>query len=78
MFILTLEPTQPPIQWVLGALSQGMKQLGWEADHSSPQGQTKGQASRAAAEVTNLEGVLRCHWNNQKYEAGNLKFAHAK
>jgi hypothetical protein len=28
--------TQPPIQWVLGDLSLGLKQLDREADHSSP------------------------------------------
>jgi hypothetical protein len=31
-----LGPTQPPIQWVPGALSLGVKQLGCEADHSPP------------------------------------------
>jgi Ni,Fe-hydrogenase I cytochrome b subunit len=31
-----LRPTQPPIQWVPGALSLGVKQLGSEADHSPP------------------------------------------
>jgi hypothetical protein len=31
-----LGPTQPLIQWVLGALSLGVKQLGCEADHSPP------------------------------------------
>jgi hypothetical protein len=31
-----LEPTQPPIQWVPGALSLGVKRPGREADHSSP------------------------------------------
>jgi len=36
MFRMTLGPTQPPIQWVLGALSLGLKQLGHEADHSPP------------------------------------------
>jgi hypothetical protein len=30
------EATQPPIQWVSGALSSGIKQLGREADHSPP------------------------------------------
>jgi hypothetical protein len=30
-----LWPTQPPIQWVLGALSLGVKQPGREADHST-------------------------------------------
>jgi len=29
-------PTQPPIQWVLGALSPGSKRLGREADHLPP------------------------------------------
>jgi hypothetical protein len=31
-----LGPTQPPIQWVPGALSLGVKRLGHEADHSPP------------------------------------------
>jgi hypothetical protein len=29
-------PTQPPIQWVPGALSPGVKRPGREADHSLP------------------------------------------
>jgi hypothetical protein len=32
----TLGPTQPPIQWVPGALSLGIKRPGCEADHSPP------------------------------------------
>jgi hypothetical protein len=31
-----LGPTQPPIQWVPGALSPRVKRPGREADHSSP------------------------------------------
>jgi hypothetical protein len=31
-----LEPTQPPVQWIPGALSLGIKRLGREADHSPP------------------------------------------
>jgi hypothetical protein len=31
-----LVPTQPPIQWVTGTLSLGVKQPGREADHSPP------------------------------------------
>jgi hypothetical protein len=31
-----LEPTRPPIQWVPGALSPGVKRAGREADHSPP------------------------------------------
>jgi hypothetical protein len=33
---LALGPTQPPIQWVPGALSLGIKRPGREADHSPP------------------------------------------
>jgi hypothetical protein len=29
-------PTQPPIQWVTGALSPGVKRPGSETDHSPP------------------------------------------
>jgi hypothetical protein len=29
-------PTQPPIQWVTGTLSLGVKRPGREADHSPP------------------------------------------
>jgi hypothetical protein len=32
----TLGPTQPPIQWVSGAFSPGVKRPGREADHSPP------------------------------------------
>jgi hypothetical protein len=31
-----LGPTQPPIQWVPGGLSSGIKRPGREADHSPP------------------------------------------
>jgi hypothetical protein len=33
---LALGPTQPPIHWVLGALSTGVMRPGCEADHSPP------------------------------------------
>jgi hypothetical protein len=33
---MALGPTQPPIQWLPGALSLGVKQLVHEADHSPP------------------------------------------
>jgi hypothetical protein len=35
-FRTALGPTQPPNQWVPGALSLEVKQLGREADHSPP------------------------------------------
>jgi hypothetical protein len=31
-----MESTQPPIQWVSGAFSPGVKRPGREADHSPP------------------------------------------
>jgi hypothetical protein len=31
-----LKPTQPPIQWVTGAISQGVKRPGRESGHSPP------------------------------------------
>jgi hypothetical protein len=43
----TLEPTQPPIQWVEGALSPGVKRPGHEADYSPP----------ANAKVKNCEAI---------------------
>jgi hypothetical protein len=36
VFKTVLGPTQPPTQWVLGALSLGVKRRGREADHSLP------------------------------------------
>jgi hypothetical protein len=36
-----LGPTQPPIQWVPGALSQGVKRPGREADHSPTSAEVK-------------------------------------
>jgi hypothetical protein len=44
-----LRPTQPPIQWVPGALSLGVKRPGHEADHSSP----------SSTEVKNVKLYLR-------------------
>jgi hypothetical protein len=42
------ELTQPPIQWVPGALSLGVKRPGREAVHSPP----------SSAEVNNLRGAI--------------------
>jgi hypothetical protein len=38
-----LEPTQPPIQWVPGDLSLGVKRPGLEAKHSPPSSKVKGK-----------------------------------
>jgi hypothetical protein len=35
-FRTALGPTQPPIQWIPGAFSLGVKRPGREADHSPP------------------------------------------
>jgi hypothetical protein len=43
-----LGPTQPPIEWVLGAVSLGVKRQGREADHSPP----------SSAEVKNVFSYL--------------------
>jgi hypothetical protein len=45
---LALGPIQPSIQWVLEALSPGIKRPGGEADHSPP----------SSAEVKNSGAVL--------------------
>jgi hypothetical protein len=40
-FILALGPTQPPVQWVLGALSSGVMWVGYEADYSPSSAEIK-------------------------------------
>jgi hypothetical protein len=65
IFLLTtksrtaLGPTQPPIQWVLGALSLGVKWPGREADHSPP---SSAEAKNAWSYTSNppirLHGVV--------------------
>jgi hypothetical protein len=55
---LALGPTQPPIQWVLGALSLGVKRPGHEAESSPP----------SSAEVRNGGAIPPFHhmssWHN--------------
>jgi hypothetical protein len=46
-----LGSTQPPVQWVPGALSVGVKRLEREADHSPP----------CSAEVQNAWGYTSTH-----------------
>jgi hypothetical protein len=36
VYTLAVGPIQPPIQWVSGVLTSGIKQLGHEANHSLP------------------------------------------
>jgi hypothetical protein len=54
-----LGPTQPPIQWVPGALSLGIKQLGHEADHSPPSSaQVKNVWSYTSTPPVRLQGMV--------------------
>ena len=36
------------------------------------------RTTRTASQGTKIQGALRRHWNNQKYDAGRLKFPHTK
>jgi hypothetical protein len=54
-----LGPTQPPIQWVLGALSLGVKRPRREADHSSPSStEVKNAWSYTPTPPIRLHGVV--------------------
>jgi hypothetical protein len=54
-----LGPTQPLIQWVLGALFLGVERLGREADHSPPSGaEVKNAWSFTFTSPIRLHGVV--------------------
>jgi hypothetical protein len=54
-----LGPTQPPIQWVLGALSLGIKPPGCEADYSLPSSaEVKNAWSCTSTPQIHLHGVV--------------------
>jgi hypothetical protein len=54
-----LGPTQPPIQWVPGALSLGVKRPGREADHSPPSSaEAKNAWSYTSISSIRLHGVV--------------------
>jgi hypothetical protein len=54
-----LEPTQPPVQWVTGALSLGLRQPGRETDHSpSSTPEVKNVWSYTSTPPTRLHGVV--------------------
>jgi hypothetical protein len=55
----SLGPTQPPIQWVPGALSLGVKRLGREADQSPPSSaKVKNAWSYTSTPPTRFHGVV--------------------
>jgi hypothetical protein len=56
---MALGPTQPPIQWVPGALSLGVKRLGREADYSSSSSpEVKNARSYTSTPAIRLHGVV--------------------
>jgi hypothetical protein len=56
---MALGPTQPPIQWVPGALSLGVEQPGYEADHTPPSSaKVKNVWSYTAIPPIHLHGVV--------------------
>jgi hypothetical protein len=60
-FLAALGPTQPPIQWVPGALSLGVKRPGREADHSLPSSaEVKNVWSYTSTPPIRLHGVMLC------------------
>jgi hypothetical protein len=57
-FGMALGPTQPPIQWVPGALSLGVKWPGCETDHSPPSSaKVKNTWSYTSTPTISLHGV---------------------
>jgi hypothetical protein len=63
-----LEPTQPPIQWVSGALSLGVKRPGREADHSPPSSaEVKNAWSYTSTPPIRLHGVVLSEAQGQLY-----------
>jgi hypothetical protein len=56
---MALGPTQPPIQWVLGAISLGVKQPVREADHSPPSSaEVKNAWSYTSTPLIRIRGVV--------------------
>jgi hypothetical protein len=56
---MALGPTQPPIQWVPGALSLGVKQPEREVDHSPPcSAEVKNAWSYTSIPPVRLHGVV--------------------
>ena len=59
---LTVGFTQLPVHWVSGVIFVGIKQVGREADHSSPStAEVKNEWSYASAPQC-LHGIHRCHF----------------
>jgi hypothetical protein len=55
-------PTQPPVQWVQGALSSGVKRPGREADHSSPSAKVKNAWRYTSTPIRLITLCVTCHY----------------
>jgi hypothetical protein len=59
LYRIILGPTQPPIQWVPGTLSLGVKRSGREADHSPPSStEVKNALNYTSTPTIRLYGVV--------------------
>jgi hypothetical protein len=72
--------TQPSLEWVAGALSPGVKQLGHEADHSLPSGTEVKNVSSYTSILPNVfmarclvKQQIHCHGMVLKHR-GNFTF----
>jgi hypothetical protein len=61
--LVALGHTQPPIQWLRGAPSLGVKRAGREADHSLP----------SSAEVKKMSGAIPPLPNTPSWHGAQLK-----
>jgi hypothetical protein len=63
-----LELLQPPIQWVLGILSEGLKWLGHEADHTLSSCSAEVKNKRTISTPTHAVAV--CTFHNMEFFNG--------
>jgi hypothetical protein len=68
VFRTALGPTQPPFQWLSGALSLGVKRLVRGADHSPPSSaEVKNAWSYTSIPPTRLHGVVLSQAHGRLY-----------
>jgi hypothetical protein len=76
-FMLALRSTQPPIQWVPGALSLGVKRPEREADYSPPtSANVRNVRSYTSTSPIRLHDVVLCQAQGQLYLYLYLMFQH--
>jgi hypothetical protein len=64
---MALEPTQPPIQWVRGALSLGVKRPGLAADHLVPKSRMYGRMGKYVWSYTSTPQYVFMAWCSVKH-----------